>query len=181
MQEYFEKGKSDEDRRKEVFDKMREILIKVDDVDKGTGWDRLEKEIREEFNRLEKANDDLGNERTTEELEKLRSRVDQVIRTKDEDLGRDILEEIEAMFVGVTLIYQLVGRIRAWDERFNQINWKNPQRVRQLLNQGLQIIAQNPSEEKLLPIVIECENNLPDRTCPNCGGIIGKTCSCVTA
>lgn len=181
LQEYFEKGKSDEDRRKEVFDKMREILIKVDDVDKGTGWDRLEKEIREEFNRLEKANDDLGNERTTEELEKLRSRVDQVIRTKDEDLGRDILEEIEAMFVGVTLIYQLVGRIRAWDERFNQINWKNPQRVRQLLNQGLQIVAQNPSEEKLLPIVIECENNLPDRTCPNCGGIIGKTCSCVTA
>ncbi len=79
------------------------------------------------------------------------------------------------------MIYQLVGRIRAWDERFNQVNWKNPQRVRQLLNQGLQIIAQNPNEEKLLPIVIECENNLPDRTCPNCGGIIGKTCSCVTA
>ena len=116
----------------------------------------------------------------TEELEKLRGRIDNVIRTKDEDLGRDILEEIAAMFVGVTLIYQLVGRIRSWDERFNQINWKNPQRVRQLLNQGLQIIAQNPSEEKLLPLVIECENNLPDRPCPNCGGIIGKTCSCVT-
>jgi translation initiation factor 5B len=34
---------------------MREILIKVDDVSQGTEWDRLEKEIRTEFDRLEKA------------------------------------------------------------------------------------------------------------------------------
>lgn len=180
LQEYFEKGKSDDDRRKEVFDKMREILIKVDDVDKGTSWDRLEKEIREEFGRLEKANEDLGNEKTSESVKRLHTRVDQIIRSKDEDLGRDVLEEIESLFFGVTLIYQLIGRIKSWNDRFNHISWNNPQRVRQLLNQGLQIIAQDPSEEKLLPIVIECENNLPDRPCPNCGGIIGKSCTCVT-
>jgi len=179
LQEYFEKGKSDEDRRKEVFDKMREILIKVDELDKGTGWDRLEKEIREEFERLEKANDELGNERTNEALERLRSKTDEVIRSKDQDLGREVLDEIETMFVGVTLIYQLIGSIRRWDEHFNSIEWKNPARVRQLINQGLQIINENPSEERLLPICIECENNLPDQTCNGCGRKKSQ-CVCVS-
>ncbi len=169
LEAYFEKGKSDEDRRKEVFDKMRGILIKVDDLDKGTGWDRLEKEIREEFERLEKANDQLGNEKTNEALDKLRSKTDEVIRSKDQDLGLEVLDEIETMFIGVTLIYQLIGSIRSWDEHFNSIEWKNPTRVRQLINQGLQIINENPSEEKLFPICVECENNLPDQICNGCG------------
>ncbi len=179
LQDYFEKGKSDGDRRKEVFDKMREILIKVDDLDKGTGWDRLEKEIREGFDRLEKANDDLGNEKTNEALEKLRTKTDKVIRSKDQDLGREVLEEIETLFVGVTLIYQLIGSIRRWNEHFNAIEWKNPTRVRQLLNQGLQIITENPTEEKLLPICIECENNFPDQTCNGCGRKKSQ-CVCVS-
>jgi len=179
LQEYFEKGKSDEDRRKEVFDKMRAILIKVDDLDKGTGWGRLEKEIRQEFDRLEKANGDLGNEKTNEVLEKLRTKTDEVIRSKDEDLGREVLEEIENMFVGVTLIYQLIGSIRRWDEHFNKIEWKNPTKVRQLVNQGLQVIAENPTEEKLLPICIECENNLPDQICNGCGRKKSQ-CVCVS-
>lgn len=179
LQDYFEKGKSDEDRRKEVFDRMREILIKVDDLDKGTGWDRLEKEIRHEFDRLEKANSELGNEQTNDALEKLRSRTDEVIRSKDPDLGKDVLEEIETMFVGVTLIYQLIGSIRRWDEHFNRIEWKNPTKVRQLVNQGLQIISTNPTEESLLPICIECENNLPDQTCNGCGRKKSQ-CVCVS-
>jgi molecular chaperone DnaK len=169
LQEYFEKGKSDEDRRKEVFDKMREILIKVDDLDKSTGWDRIEKEIRHEFNRLEKANNEVGNDQTTETIEVLRAKTDEVIRSKDTDLGREVLEEIEGVFVVVTLIYQMIGSIKRWNEKFNEINWKNSQRVRTLLNQGLENINNNPSEERLLPICIEIENNLPEQVCSGCG------------
>ena len=179
LQEYFEKGKSDDDRRKEVYDKMREILIKVDDLDKGTGWDRREKEIREEFERLEKANDDFGNEETSNELEKLRAKTDEVIRSKNLDLGKDILDEISNMFLRITLIYQLVASIRRWDKHFDSIEWKNSTKVRQLLNQGLQIISTNPTEEGLLPICIECENNLPDKTCSGCGRKESQ-CVCVS-
>ena len=179
LQEYFEKGKSDEDRRKEVFDKMREILIKVDELDKSTGWDRLEKEIRHEFNRLEKANSEVGNDKTTEAIEELRTKTDQVIRSKDSDLGREVLEEIEGVFVAVTLIYQMIGSIQRWNEKFNDINWKNPQRVRTLLNQGLENINNNPSEEILLPICIEIENNLPEQICNGCGRKKSQ-CVCVS-
>ncbi len=180
LKDYFEKGKSDEDRRKEVFDKMREILIKVDDLDKGTGWDRLEKEIRQEFDRLEKALNDLGYEDISEDdFEALREKTDEVIRSKDIDLGREVLDEIEQMFLIVTLIYQLIGSIKRWDEKFSHYEWKNPTRVRQLVNHGLQIISENPSKERLLAICIECENNLPDPTCNGCGRKKSE-CVCVS-
>jgi molecular chaperone DnaK len=169
LSDYFEKGKGDEDRRKETFDKMREILIKVDDVSQGTEWDRLEKEIRTEFDRLEKANNDLGNENTTEAVNKLRKRTDEIIRSKDPSLGKDVLKEINTLFMMITLIYQLINSIRRWNDHFDMINWKNKDRVRLLVNQGLSIIATNPTEDSLLPICIEVENNYPDEMCPHCG------------
>lgn len=169
LREYFEKGKGDEDRRKETFDKMRDILIKVDDVSQGTEWDRMEKEIRSEFDRLERANNDLGNDNTNEAVSKLRKRTDEIIRSKDPSLGKDVLEEINTLFMMITLIYQLINSIRRWNEHFDMINWKNRDRVRQLVNQGLSIIATNPTEESLLPICIEVENNYPDEMCPHCG------------
>jgi len=169
LREYFEKGKGDEDRRKETFDKMRDILIKVDDVSQGTEWDRMEKEIRTEFDRLERANNDLGNDNTNEAVNKLRKRTDEIIRSKDPSLGKDVLKEINTLFMMITLIYQLINSIRRWNEHFDMINWKNRDRVRQLVNQGLSIIATNPTEESLLPICIEVENNYPDELCPNCG------------
>jgi molecular chaperone DnaK len=169
LKEYFEKGKGDEDRRKETFDKMRNILIKVDDVSQGTEWDRMEKEIRSEFDRLERANNDFGNENTNEAVSKLRNRTDDIIRSKDPSLGKDVLKEITTLFMMITLIYQLINSIRRWNEHFDMINWKNRDRVRQLVNQGLSIIATNPTEENLLPICIEVENNYPDEMCPHCG------------
>lgn len=168
LRDYFEKGKGDEDRRKETFDKMREILIKVDDVSQGTEWDRMEKEIRMEFERLEKANNDLGNENTNESVNKLRKRTDEIIKLRDSSLGKDVLKEIETLFMMITLIYQLINSIRRWNEHFDMINWKNKDRVRQLVNQGLSIIASNPTEESLLPICIEVENNYPEEICPHC-------------
>jgi molecular chaperone DnaK len=169
LREYFEKGKGDEDRRKETFDKMRVILIKVDEVSQGTEWDRIEKEIRTEFDRLERVNNDFGNENTNESVNKLRQRTDEIIRSKDPSLGKDVLKEINTLIIMITLIYQLINSIRRWNENFDLINWKNKDRVRQLVNQGLSIIATNPTEETLLPICVEVENNYPDEMCPHCG------------
>jgi len=179
LQDYFEKGKNDEDRRKEVFDKMREILIKVDEIDKGTEWERLEKEIRKEFDDLEKADKDLGDEESAETLERIRTKVDEVIRSKDVDVGRDVLEEIEFQFVKVTLIYQLMYRLRHFNDHFSEIKWKNPGQAKQLLNQGLTIIKNNPSEKTLLPILIEMENLLPEPLCNGCNRVKSQ-CACVS-
>lgn len=45
--------------KKEVLNHLRELLRKIEKLDAGTEWERVEKELREEFDKLEKAQDDL--------------------------------------------------------------------------------------------------------------------------
>lgn len=52
--------------KKEVLNHLRELLRKIEKLDAGTEWERVEKELREEFDKLEKAQDDLGNERSAQ-------------------------------------------------------------------------------------------------------------------
>lgn len=37
-----------------VLQHLKEVLRKIEDLDKGTEWQRVESELREEFERLEK-------------------------------------------------------------------------------------------------------------------------------
>ena len=179
LQIYFEKGKSDNDRRKEVFDKMREILIKVDELHKGKSWDILKKEIKSEFEKTEKESEEIGSDEEKEELSSLWKDVDSVIKLKDEDLGRELLEKIEELFFRITLIYQLIGRIKHWNESFNEIKWTDSNKARQILNAAIQTLNTNPSKETLLPFVISLNDLLPEGNCNGCGKKLTQ-CVCVS-
>ena len=47
--------------KKAVLEDLKKVLRDIEDLDSNTEWQRLEKELREEFDRLEKAQQDLGN------------------------------------------------------------------------------------------------------------------------
>ena len=66
------------------------------------------------------------------------------------------------MFIHLTLVYQLVGLLRHFQNDFNRINWKNPARARQLINQGAEIVANNPTAENLRPVVKQIWELLPE-------------------
>jgi molecular chaperone DnaK len=118
----------------------------------GHEWDSIEAEIREEFDRLEKGNNELGN-KYDQQVAAVRSQVDSVIRSKDVRQGRIVLDDINSLFVAVTLIYQLMGFIDFHLRNFNTIQWKDATRARQLLQQGKEFANTNPSESSLHPIV----------------------------
>lgn len=148
--------------KKAVLQHLKEVLRKIEDRDSETEWDRLEKELREEFDRLEKAQNELGNEKTAQLVKQLRQQTDQVIRAKDAKLGHEVLEQITALFFSLTLVYQCMGFIRHYNDRFGAVQWKNSARARQLLNQGLENINNNPSVEVLHPIVCNLIELMPD-------------------
>ncbi len=130
-------------------------------MEEGVEWPNLEQELREEFDRLEKANNDLGNEKTTQHINQLKAQVDEVIRKKDVVVGQALLEEINSLFFGITFIYQLIAFVQHHSENFDSYDWLNPQEARLLINQAARIIAENPSKERLHPIVIDLINLLP--------------------
>lgn len=147
--------------KKAVLQHLKEVLRKIEDMDKETEWERLEKQLRHEFERLEKAQNDLGNDRTAMLVNQLRQQTDQVIRSKQQGLGYEILDQISSLYVSLTMVYQCMGFIRYYNNNFGSVRWKNSARARQLLNQGLENINDNPSVETLHPIVCRLIELMP--------------------
>ena len=148
----FDGEKSSEDGRMHLQADLRRAFLKMEEVEQNHEWEALEAEIREEFDRLEEANNDLGN-KYDQQVAAVRSNVDMAIRSKDVRQGRAVLDDINGLFVAVTLIYQLMGFIDYNLKNFGSIQWKDATRARQLLQQGKEIASTNPSEDKLHPIV----------------------------
>ena len=158
--------------KKRVLQNVKKVLRKIEDEDAGTEWERLEKQLREEFDRLEAADTDLGDDKTHQAVNHLRTQTDKVIRSKDIALGRELLEKIRGLFVQLTLIYQLVGLMRHFQEDFDDIDWKNRSRARQLVNQGAEVMAGNPTADKLRPILRQLFDLLPKDEQMQSGGLL---------
>ena len=151
---------------------LQEVAKEIDELNATTEWPKLEDEIKEEFYRLEKANSDLGNDKSTALVNQLKNQVEEVLQAKDVKLGNVLLEEIGSLFVQITLIYQLINFVRQHNENFGSFNWKDGNRARTLLNQGLQQIGENPSVDELHPLVIQIIDLLEEDSKPNDGGLL---------
>ncbi len=158
----FDGEKNSEDGKMHLLADLRRTFLKMEEIEKNHEWDTLEAELRHEFERLEDANNDLGNKHD-KEVNELRKQTDAIIRSRDVKMGRKVLKEIERVFVQVTFIYQLMAFIERYDKQFGKYNWKNSIQARQLLNQGKGIIASgNINEHQLHGICRDVLNLLPE-------------------
>ena len=151
---------------------LKEVLRKIEELEDSTEWQRVERELREEFDRLETAQNDLGNDKSAQVVNQLRLQTDSVIRSKDPKTGREVLEQIHSLFFCLTMIYQCIGLIKSLNDRFGSIRWKDSSRARQLINRGMEEINDNPTVEKLRPRVAEIFKLLPDEEAANAGGLL---------
>ena len=151
---------------------LKELLQKIETLEDSMEWERLESKLREEFTKLETAQNELGNDKTATIVSQLRIQVDEVIRTKDVKLGREVLDNIISLFVHLTMVYQCIALIRHYNSRFSEVRWKDTSHARQLINRGLEEMSDQPSKEKLQPIASAIINLLPDEEKNNAGGLM---------
>lgn len=161
LEKKFDNTKNDVDGKQEVLTNLRKTLKIIDELSETTEWPKLEEELKEEFYRLEKANKDLGNDKTTQIVNHLRNQLEEVIKSQDIKLGKALAEEIHSVFFQMTLVYQLINFIRQHNQNFGSYHWKDSNRARQLLNEGLQQIGENPNAEDLHPICRDLIDLLP--------------------
>lgn len=150
----FDGEKDSDDGKMALLADIRKTFLKMEEVEKNHEWESIEAQLRQEFDRLEKANNELGHKHDAE-VGEMRQEVDAAIRAKDPKQGRQVLRDLSSVFVGVTLIYQLVGFIRHYSQHFNEYRWKNATRARALLNQGMSAIAMGPTVDVLHPLLIQ--------------------------
>ncbi|MBQ9144580.1 MAG: hypothetical protein IJX60_06495, partial [Paludibacteraceae bacterium] len=153
--------KSSDDGMMHLLADLRRAFLAMERVEKNHEWETLDRELREEFEKLEMANNELGH-KYDNEVSALRKQTDDAIRQKDVQYGRKVLSDIRSVFVGVTMIYQLIGFVRHHSSTFNSYNWTDPARARVLLNEAMTMIQSNPSVERLHPIVCAIIELLPD-------------------
>lgn len=166
IEKSFENNKNDVDGKQEVLTNLRKSLKSIDELNETTEWPKLEETLKEEFYRLEKANNDLGNENTTQVVNQFRTQLEEVIKVKDVKLGNVLLEEIDMFFFKLTEIYQFIGMIRNFNENFGDYSWSNPTKARQLVNSGMEKIANGPDKEELREILIPLYEMLPIKERP---------------
>lgn len=94
----FDNEKNSEDGKMHLLADLRRAFIALERVEKNHEWDTLETEIREEFDRLERANNDLGNKHD-EAIDSLRKQADEAITRKDVQYGRIVLKRIHEQFL----------------------------------------------------------------------------------
>ena len=167
IEKSFENNKNDVDGKQEVLTNLRKTLKTIDELIETTEWPKLEAELKEEYYRLEKANKELGNEKTTQVVNQIKHQLEEVIKVKDVKLGNVLLDEINSFFVQLTFIYQLIGFIRHHNQNFGSYRWRDPNKARTLLNQGLQKIGESPDVDELHPIVISLIDLLPEEQKPS--------------
>lgn len=147
---------------KMVMQHLKEVLRKIEDFENETEWGRVETELREEFDRLEKANSELGNDKTNQAVEVLRTQIDNVIRKQDVKMAHELKELVSHLFFQLTMVYQCRYLIEEMNRDFNTIQWKDRNRARSLINQGLAEINNQPTREKLQPIAAALLDLLPE-------------------
>lgn len=147
---------------KMVMQHLKEVLRKIEDFEEGTEWGRVETELRDEFDRLEKANADLGNNKTNQAVEALREQIDEVICKQDVKMARELKEIVSHLFFQLTMVYQCRYLIEDMNRDFNNIKWKDRNRARTLINQGMAEINNQPTRERLQPIAVALLELLPE-------------------
>lgn len=145
-----------------VTSNLRTLLRKIEAFEEDTEWERIEKEMKEWFGHLEDVNYRFGNVTTTREVSDVRRRMDEVERRKDVKMAYILTDEIQRMHFQLTFVYQCIYRIQDMNRDFDIIDWKDRTRARMLLNRGLAEINNEPTRERLQPLVVELHNLLPD-------------------
>lgn len=167
LEKSFENNKNDVDGKQEVLTNLRKTLKTIDELNATTEWPKLEETLKEEFYKLEKANNDLGNDKTTQVVNHFRSQLDQVIPSQDVKIGTALLEEMEMFFFKLTEIYQFMGMVKNFNNNFGSYSWNNPAKARQLVNSGMDKIANNPDKEELRQILISLYEMIPNTELPS--------------
>ena len=65
-----------------------------------------------------------------------------------------------------------MGLIRNCNNNFARFRWKDANRARQLVNQGMAAMANQPTVEQLQPIAAQLIDLMPDNEARNAGGFL---------
>lgn len=178
FEEQLENEKGSADGKMKILDGLRKELLKLDGAEKSAEYPKVEEELKEAFYELEdliekiKRNADDGNLNISQiesHLEEYRKKVEHIIKEKNIKEAKELTREIGQLDFelrnAVTGNAMDVQFLRHINDTFNSYHWKDANKARQLVNQGLQM-ATNGNTSGIRNILIQIIGLMPDNEKP---------------
>lgn len=169
----FDQGGGDRSTREEVLNNLKKCSRKLDEIEDATEWPKIESELKDSFYSLEKAYaefkgrlEGLNEDRIQEAIQQYKDQIPEVIKGKNVKVAREMASEIRSLRftiidIGLGADFE-IGLLHNFHKDFGIHDWKDEQEARRLIDQGLQMAQNNPSKERLRPILQRLYKLLPD-------------------
>jgi molecular chaperone DnaK len=174
LEEQLENEKGSADGKMKILDGLRKELLKLDSAEKTAEWPKVEQELKDAFYELEdllekiKANsddEDLNMDKVEAHIQEYKKTIEQVIKDKNTKEAKHLISEIGSLdfnlrnaVTGNAMDVQFLKHI---DSDFNTYHWKDKNKARQLVNQGLQF-ATAGNTSSIRQILIQLIALMPD-------------------
>ncbi|MDO4497543.1 MAG: Hsp70 family protein [Bacteroidales bacterium] len=151
---------------KEALQHLKEVLREIEDYEDGSAWDRMEAKLKSMASELQEDQKKYGDSETKAIVDNLVATANDAILKKDVRFGQDIYDQMRQFDYKLALIEYFISWIYNWDKRYNIISWKDSARAKSLINQGLEMINNAPTAEKLRPVVDALIKLIPESELP---------------
>jgi molecular chaperone DnaK len=165
LEEQLENEKGSADGKMKILDGLRKELLKLDSAEKTAEWPKVEQELKDAFYELEdllekiKANsndEDLNMDKVETHVQEYKKNIQHIIQSKDIKAAKELTEEIEGLDRELRNTVTGGGidrkRLEYHDKEFNNLQWKDKNKARQIINQGLKLITEGKTSQ-LKPIL----------------------------
>jgi molecular chaperone DnaK len=161
------------DGKMKIQDGLRKELLVLDKAEKTAEWPEIEKELKDTFYEFEDlvnkikengADEDLKMDKIEAHLQEFREKVEQIVKTKDRKEAKELTSEIDQL--DFELRNMLTGNgmdvqfMRHFNDNFDNFDWTDRNRAKQLTNQGMQLLM-NGNTSSLRPILVQLVRLLP--------------------
>jgi molecular chaperone DnaK len=170
LTDILENGRTDYNTKTKVMERLRLALKDLDNLEVEGEFPKVEEELNNALDDLKVTNQRYGNNQTTKGLEQFQILANDAIKNENLKAAKELAVQIRsfdfAMVDAGAGVAMDISIIKDFDDDFETRNWKNKSQAKQLITQAKQMIATNPTKQKLRPIISELFKLLPDSERP---------------
>jgi molecular chaperone DnaK len=185
LEKQLENEKGSADGRMKILDGLRKELLQLETLEKNEEWPQIEKELKNTFFTLEDLvrkiklgggdTDNLNMGKVEAQMQDYKQKVDGVIREKNRGEAKELISEIHCLDFdlrnAVTGNAGDVQLLQHFNQNFGHYHWKDAAKARQLINKGLQMVANGNNNVR--PVLVEIVQLIPRNELPT--DTLGKT------
>ena len=185
----FTGGKSDDETRIQVLERIREINRNIDKLRDDSEWPSVLEELSQSLKALESTIEKYGGDQASTLFDQLSVQAKSVIEKQDINLAKDLIGNIMALNQEIIRqehgVAYWISFIKWFDDVFDTHDWTDKKQARHLINEAKEIInADRATEANIRPIIAQLYELLPSgsikKDCPKCGKTREK-CTCIGA